>query len=335
VRRISDDPADGTDSLSTNPGFVETEMAGAWRRGMKWLSGRCLCCAAHGLSCLITTRTPSSQHTLLFDTGPDESIFERNVIRLGVDMGGVDAMMLSHGHWDHAGAMPRALQMVTLASGGRRVLTYMHPDMFASRAVKANDGRLMPMEDIPSEHILAANGADLVIARNEQSVLSNTVFISGEIPRVTSFERGMPGQHSMDAAGEWIPDELLVDERFVAVHLANKGLFVFTACSHAGLINVLTHAAERFPGIPLFGALGGFHLAGPTEAIIPETVDALEAFDLQLIAAAHCNPLAGVGTTGPAVRGSRRPVVGRKALCAVGTRGRRSAPSARRRGLPN
>ena len=208
----------GTDSLSTNPGFVETEMAGAWRRGMKWLSGRCLCCAAHGLSCLITTRTPSSQHTLLFDTGPDESIFERNVIRLGVDMGGVDAMMLSHGHWDHAGAMPRALQMMTLANGGRRVPTYMHPDMFASRAVKAKDGRLMPMEDIPSEHVLAANGADLIVARNEQSVLSNTVFISGEIPRVTSFEKGMPGQHRLDAAGEWTPDELLVDERFVAVH---------------------------------------------------------------------------------------------------------------------
>ena len=66
-----------TDSLSSNPGFVETEMAGAWRRGMKWLSGRCLSCAAHGLSCLIITRTPSSQHTLLFDTGPDESVFER------------------------------------------------------------------------------------------------------------------------------------------------------------------------------------------------------------------------------------------------------------------
>src|SRR5215469_5175198 len=98
----------GTDSLSTTPGFVETEWAGAWRRGMKWLSGRCLCCAAHGLSCLITTRTSSSQHTLLFDTGPDESIFERNVTRLGVDIGGVDATMLSHGHWDQAGAMPRA-----------------------------------------------------------------------------------------------------------------------------------------------------------------------------------------------------------------------------------
>ena len=74
----------------------------------------------------------------------------------------------------------------------------------------------------------------------------------------------------------------------VAVHSANKGLFVFTACSHAGLINVLTHAAERFPGISLFGVLGGFHLAGPNEAIIPETVDALGAFDLQVVAAAHC-----------------------------------------------
>jgi 7,8-dihydropterin-6-yl-methyl-4-(beta-D-ribofuranosyl)aminobenzene 5'-phosphate synthase len=284
-----------TDSLSTNPRFVETEMAGAWRRGMKWLSGRCLCCAAHGLSCLITTHTPSSRQTLLFDTGPDESVFERNVIRLGVDMGGVDAMMLSHGHWDHAGAMPRALQMMTLANAGRRVPTYMHPDMFASRAVKTHNGHFMPMEDIPSEHVLAANGADLIIARHEQSVLSNTVFISGEIPRVTSFEQGMPGQHRLDAAGHWIPDELLMDERFVAVHVANKGLFVFTACSHAGLINVLTNAAARFPGIPLFGVLGGFHLAGPTEAIILETVDALEAFDLQLIAPAHCTGWRALG----------------------------------------
>src|SRR5271166_1215648 len=315
----------GTDSLSTNPGFVETEMAGAWRRGMKWLSGRCLCCAAHGLSCLITTRTPSSQHTLLFDTGPDESIFDRNVIRLGVDMGGVDAMMLSHGHWDHAGAMPRALQMMTLANGGRRVPTYMHPIMFASRAVKANDGRLMPMEDIPSEHVLAANGADLIIARNEQSVLSNTVFISGEIPRVTSFEKGMPGQHRRDAAGEWTPDELLVDERFVAVHLANKGLFVFTACSHAGLINVLTHAAERFPA-SLSLAFGRLPPGWPDRG--DHSGDRRRARGLRPPADRRgaLHRLAGVGTTGPAVRGSRRRVGGRKALCAVGTRGSRSAP---------
>lgn len=66
VRRISDDQPvesleitalgdNATDRLSTNPGFVETEMASAWRRGDERLSGGCICCAAHGLSCLITT----------------------------------------------------------------------------------------------------------------------------------------------------------------------------------------------------------------------------------------------------------------------------------------
>jgi 7,8-dihydropterin-6-yl-methyl-4-(beta-D-ribofuranosyl)aminobenzene 5'-phosphate synthase len=277
-----------TDSLSSNPSFVETEFAGAWRRGMKWFSGKCLCCAAHGLSCLITTRTKSKTSTLLFDTGPDEWVFERNIVRLGLDIGKVDAMMLSHGHWDHAAAIPRALQMITLADGGKRVPLHMHPDMFASRALKAPNGRFLPMEDIPSEQILRANGADLVITRGEQSVLSESFYISGEIPRSTPFERGMPGQHKLDANGQWVPDELIMDERFVAVHIANKGLFVFTACSHAGLINVLTHASDRFPGIPIYGVLGGFHLAGATESIIPDTIEALDKFNLSLIAAAHC-----------------------------------------------
>ena len=117
-----------TDSLSSTPKLVETEFAGAWRRGMKWLGGKCLCCAAHGLSCLITTRTGPASQSLLFDTGPDEWVFERNVVRLGLDIGRVGAMMLSHGHWDHAGAMPRALQMITLANGGKSVPTYMHPE---------------------------------------------------------------------------------------------------------------------------------------------------------------------------------------------------------------
>ena len=277
-----------TDNLSSNPKYVETEVAGAWQRGMKWLGGKCLCCAAHGLSCLITARIGDTSHSLLFDTGPDDWVFERNVVRLGLDLGKVGAMVLSHGHWDHAAAMPRALQMITLANGGKPVPTYLHPEMFASRAVRNPQGRMMPMENIPGQQVLAGNGAELVITRVEQSVLSESFYVSGEIPRVTRFERGMPGQHRLGPDGKWELDELLVDERFVAVNIANKGLFVFTACSHAGLINVLTHARNRFPDVPIYGVLGGFHLSGATESIIPDTVEALEEFNLKVIAAAHC-----------------------------------------------
>ncbi|MGH6808085.1 MAG: MBL fold metallo-hydrolase, partial [Ensifer adhaerens] len=110
----------------------------------------------------------------------------------------------------------------------------------------------------------------------------------GEIPRVTRFERGFPGQYRQTAAGSWELDEVMPDERFVAINVAGKGQVVFTACSHAGLINVLTHAQARFPDIPLYGVFGGFHLSGITEPIIPETVEALAQFDLQLISPGHC-----------------------------------------------
>jgi 7,8-dihydropterin-6-yl-methyl-4-(beta-D-ribofuranosyl)aminobenzene 5'-phosphate synthase len=277
-----------TDSLSSNPAFVETEFAFLRRHGMKWLSGKCLCCAAHGLSCLITARTGDATQTLLFDTGPDEWVFERNVTRLGVDLGQVGAMVLSHGHWDHGGAMPRALQMISQQNRGKSVPVYMHPEMFALRATKAKDGRFHEMEPVPSVDVLKGNGGEVVVTREEQSVLGGAFTVSGEIPRVTPFERGMPGQHRQLADGSWEKDELLTDERFVSVHVAGKGQVVFTACSHAGLVNVLLAARARFPEVPLYGVVGGFHLSGVTEAIIPETVAALAQFDLKLIAAGHC-----------------------------------------------
>jgi 7,8-dihydropterin-6-yl-methyl-4-(beta-D-ribofuranosyl)aminobenzene 5'-phosphate synthase len=277
-----------TDSLSSNPAFVETEFAFLRRHGMKWLAGRCLCCAAHGLSCLVTARIGDVSHTLLFDTGPDEWVFERNVTRLGVRLGNVGAMVLSHGHWDHGGAMPRALQMITQENGGKNVPVYMHPEMFPLRATRTKDGGFFPMEKVPSVDVLSGNGGDVVVTREEQSVLADAFYISGEIPRVTPFERGMPGQHRQLADGSWEKDVLLPDERFVSVYVAGKGQVVFTACSHAGLINVLLAARARFPEVPLYGVVGGFHLSGATEAIIPETVAALAQFDLTLIAAGHC-----------------------------------------------
>ncbi len=277
-----------SDSLSSNPSFVETEWAGLRHRGMRLLSGKCLCCAAHGLSYLITAGAGSSSGTLLFDTGPEEWVFESNAARLGADLGAVGALVLSHGHWDHGGAMPRALQLMTLANGGRSIPTYMHPEMFALRATRSRSGKLAPMEPVPGVDVLAANGGEVIVTRDEQSVLDGLFYVSGEIPRVTPFERGLAGQVRQTASGAWEPDEVLPDERFVSVNVAGKGQIVFSACSHAGLVNVLMQARARFPDLPLYGVFGGFHLSGATEAIIPETVEALAQFDLKLIAPGHC-----------------------------------------------
>src|SRR5512139_1266717 len=85
-----------TDNLSSVPSFVETEWAalGRRRRGTWVLGGDCMCCAAHGLSCLVAIRHDGVERTVLFDTGPEDRTFEQNVSRLGVDLGPVEALVL-------------------------------------------------------------------------------------------------------------------------------------------------------------------------------------------------------------------------------------------------
>jgi 7,8-dihydropterin-6-yl-methyl-4-(beta-D-ribofuranosyl)aminobenzene 5'-phosphate synthase len=79
-----------------------------------------------------------------------------------------------------------------------------------------------------------------------------------------------------------------MDERFIAVQVKDKGPFVFSGCSHAGIVNVLTHAREVFPSVPLYGVMGGFHLAGVTEKIIPDTIRDVKRFHPRLLAPGHC-----------------------------------------------
>ncbi len=280
-----------TDSLSTVPDFVETEFAGLGRRrkGTWVLGGSCLCCGAHGLSCLITVRQGSASRTLLFDSGPEDRVFEQNVSRLGVELGIVDAIVLSHGHFDHGGAMLRALQLIRDRNSGKTVTYYAHPDMFRTRAAKMPDGSMRLLEDVPGADTLSAFGAEVVNTREPQVLMDGMAFVSGEIPRVTAFEKGLPGQHrkTLDGKG-WELDELVLDERFVAVNVAGKGMIVLTACSHAGVVNVLKHARTLFSDVPLYGVLGGFHLTGSNERIIPDTVEAMREFDLKVIAPGHC-----------------------------------------------
>ncbi|MCW5745213.1 MAG: MBL fold metallo-hydrolase [Alphaproteobacteria bacterium] len=280
-----------TDNLSSVPSFVETEFGSLDRRraGAWVLGGGCLCCAAHGLACQITVHRAGQTRSLLFDAGPEDRTFEQNASRLGADLGAVEAVVLSHGHWDHAGAMPRALQMIRDRNGGREVPYYAHPDMFRSRAARRADGSMRLMEDVPAIAALEALGARVVSTPEPQLLLDGAAWVSGEIPRRSGFERGLPGQHrrTLDGRG-WEPDELLMDERFVALNVAGKGVVVFSACSHAGVINVLSHARESFPGTRLHAVVGGLHLAGSNEAIIPQTVEAMRNFDLAVIAAGHC-----------------------------------------------
>ena len=279
-----------TDSLSSNPPDVLPEWSVLLTGGrLRILAGSNICCAHHGLSVLLTATVDGRKRTLLFDAGPAAATFQRNTEILGVDFASIEAVVLSHGHWDHAGGLIAAVESIARSRGSRSFTCYVHPGMFRQRATKRPDGQLYVNELVPNPDRLAATGAKVINTREPQSVADGAFYVSGEIPRVTSYEAGVPNHLTRSPDGtSWEPDPLIMDERFVSVNIKGKGQFVFSACSHAGLINVLTHARSVFPSVPLYGAMGGLHLSGINERVIPQTVADLKRFGLKVLAPGHC-----------------------------------------------
>ena len=238
---------------------------------------------------LLTATRGDKRHSVLFDSGPEDFAFERNTARLGADLGQVESIVLSHGHWDHSGAMFLALNAIRSRNGQRVVPYYAHPGMFRSRAMRLPNCSLRYLDDVPSSADLTAQGADVICITEPRAFLDDMFYVSGEIPRVTPFERGLPGQvRKTEDGSSWEPDELLVDERWLAVNVKGKGLVVLSACSHAGIVNVLKHAGASFADVRLYAVMGGLHLSGVNEEIIPQTVEAIRDFGLTQIAAGHC-----------------------------------------------
>lgn len=279
-----------SDALSSVPEGVTSEFDNLVEAGAESFCGDGFCFACFGISLAITGRIGEQARTILFDGGPTGLAVEHNVPRLGINMGSIEEVALSHGHIDHAGGLPAAIGLISASNGGHPVPVHVNPEMFLHRGERLDDGSIFPLEDIPSVEELERAGGKVENETTSRLLLDGMVYLSGEIPRTTAYEKGIPVQVKQNADGtDWEPDPWVLDERYLAINVRDKGLIVFTACSHAGLINVLRNARDTFSPTPLYGVMGGFHLAGKIfEAIIPETVRDLEEFDLKVIVPGHC-----------------------------------------------
>jgi 7,8-dihydropterin-6-yl-methyl-4-(beta-D-ribofuranosyl)aminobenzene 5'-phosphate synthase len=279
-----------SDNYSSKPPHVSPEFNNVMAAGAPEISGTTLCCAQLGLALVLTATVGQQRHKLLFDAGPEGALFLRNCRNLGVSLADVAAVAVSHGHWDHMGALLEALDHITRHNQGRPVPCHVNPGMFLERGAQLTSGQMAPFQRVPSPAALTAHGAQVVNSGEARWLLDDCFYLSGEIPRVSAFEKGRPDHLCRPAAeAPWEPDPLIMDERFVTVHVRDKGLLVFSACSHAGIINVLLQARAVFPEVPLYGVLGGLHLASTAmERLIPDTMAHLKQFGLRQIMPAHC-----------------------------------------------
>jgi 7,8-dihydropterin-6-yl-methyl-4-(beta-D-ribofuranosyl)aminobenzene 5'-phosphate synthase len=240
--------------------------------------------AEHGFSALVTVRRGSTTTTLLFDTGLSPTAMVTNADRLGVDLSGIQGVVLSHGHFDHAGG----LAGLAGKRGVRSLPMVVHPEIWTRRRL-AVPGR--EPEELPtlSRRALDGEGFTVLERRQPSLLVDGCVLITGEVDRTTDFERGMPPAHEAWSGQEWKHDPLVIDDQALLVNVRHRGLVVLTGCGHAGVINIVRHA-QRLTGVPtLHALLGGLHLGGPAfEPIIDVTVGELAAMAPDLVVAGHC-----------------------------------------------
>jgi 7,8-dihydropterin-6-yl-methyl-4-(beta-D-ribofuranosyl)aminobenzene 5'-phosphate synthase len=276
-----------TDMLSSRPAHVTSELRVLKEAGMEELTGETLCSAHHGLCLAITTHLDGQAHSVLFDAGPDPYAVERNMRHMNLDAGRIEALVLSHGHFDHSEGLLKAIELIRAANGGRIIPLHVHPGAFVKRAMRLPSGEILPLQDVPPRRVLEEKGARVVASAEPEEILGGLFYLSGEIPR-RSFERGLNNHLKRSDDGQWEADPLIQDERFMAAHVRGKGIAIFTGCSHGGLLNICSHAQEIFPDVPLYAVVGGLHLVSPNEDIIQETIAELGKFDLKVIIPGHC-----------------------------------------------
>ncbi|MGP4056386.1 MBL fold metallo-hydrolase [Mycobacterium sp. 4D054] len=239
--------------------------------------------AEHGFSALVSTRRGNTTHTVLFDTGVSPEGMATNIERLGLDVTAIEVLVLSHGHFDHAGGFPGLARL----RGRSGMPLTVHPLVWSRRRLALPDQDRWTMPTL-SRSALESEGFEVIERRQPSLLLDKSVLITGEVDRTTDFERGMPN-HERWHDGRWEPDPLILDEQGLVVHLRGRGLVVMTGCGHAGAVNIARHAM-RLTGVDrLHALLGGFHLTGPAfEPIIEPTVAAFTDMAPDLLVPAHC-----------------------------------------------
>ena len=227
--------------------------------------------AEHGLSLWIECHGKR----ILFDTGQSD-ILTQNAKILGIDLAKTDAIILSHGHYDHTGGLYFVSDIAPNAP------IYMHPGTIEPKYSL----KKMKVRDIGMPE------ASKKILKNHQIIQTENIIkicdgitLTGQIPRTNDFE---------DTGGAFFcdqncrnPDNLLDDQALVIE--SSRGLIIVLGCAHSGTANTLEYVLKLTNHQKIYTVVGGMHLANADMDRINSTIDILKEFDVQKIIPLHCS----------------------------------------------
>lgn len=203
---------------------------------------------------------------------------EHNAAKLGIDLSLADAIVLSHGHYDHVSGLPPALAAAPDAE------LWFHPAATQRKFIRSSDERA---RRISTDFMELGNfGETRTVHRvTEASEIVPGVWVAGEVPRTNDFE---------DVGGPFFLDETLETPDPIADDMSlylpeTDRLSVIFGCAHAGLINTLGHILKQIKNLPIDTLIGGLHLAAASPERMEKTIAALHKLSPRQMGFGHCN----------------------------------------------
>jgi len=235
--------------------------------------------AEHGWAALVETTKGNEKHTLLLDTGTSAKALLHNMACLKVDPAVIEAIVISHGHDDHTGAVEEVAQRV-----GKPVPIYIHPTAFRERWAIPSDGPRRGPWLIEREAWERAGGQ--IVMTEAPCQVTPGCIVTGGVPRTNDFEHP-PKDYYYRENDAFHPDTL-PDDQSVVVAVKDKGLVVVSGCAHAGIVNTVRYAQQITGEKRVWAIAGGFHLGRASRECIEATISGLEAVQPTIVAAGHC-----------------------------------------------
>jgi 7,8-dihydropterin-6-yl-methyl-4-(beta-D-ribofuranosyl)aminobenzene 5'-phosphate synthase len=236
--------------------------------------------AEHGLAFLLR----SGNRKLLFDTGQSDLLIH-NACHMGLSLSALDAVVLSHGHYDHTGGFEAVGHQTA-----PQAHIFLHPAALGQKFVADKDGssRSIGMKADSAEILQKA--MPRVVWTTQPTEVMEGVFVTGEIPRRNHFE-DTGGRFFLDADCTR-PDPLLDDQ---ALYFDTpRGLVVVLGCAHSGVVNTLEYIHELTHGRPINTVVGGMHLLSASPERIELTVEAFRHWQIQKFVPAHCTGISAI-----------------------------------------